>query len=489
MKKALFTSLIIALSAIFVFTSCKKKEEPTPTVNDPAFTLPAGTYDHDISVGMTCATDGASIYYTIDGSTPSSASTKFTSDITITTTTTLKAIACKDGYNNSNIIEARYVIEKQILDQVKAPSMDPGAGSFIGSILVYITCETQDASIYYTTDGTEPDTTSNLYRFPLTFNETTTLKAKAFKEGMLPSETVTAEYTNDTDKVQTPEFIYPGGTFVGSKTVAIRCLTEGAKIFYTTDGTTPTNNSTQYIVAFKLTESATVKAIAYKEGMSPSNIAEEHYEITHENVANPTFSIAGGTFNEPITNLTLSCTTDGATIHFTLNGDEPTETSPIYSQPLSFSETTTIKARAFKDEYDPSEIVEQTYVIEIQSEGLITVVNESGTHEFEISNVSKKDSNTLVIKTVEGNNMTLNFDNLATGTFNFPTFEGDPDATCTGTFVYSNFTLKFINGGEITVMQDGNNYTLTIDNVAATNNNALIPVIEHVSLSFTGTVF
>lgn len=483
MKRALSTTLIIVLSAILTFTSCKKdkEDEPMPTASNPAFTLPAGTYDHDISVGMTCATDGASIYYTTDGSTPSSSSTKFTSNITISETTTLKAVSCKDGYNNSGITEAKYTIEKQT---VKAPLAEPGSCTFKEAVHVSISCQTEDAEIRYTTDGSEPTTDSELYQYTLVFKETTTLKAKAFKDGMTPSETATFEYTKETEHIQTPEFIYPGGTFVGSKVIAIRCVTDGSTIYYTTDGSTPTDSSTLYVTSFRITESTTVKAIAYKEGLGYSDVAEEHYEIVQEAVANPTFSISGGTFTEPVT-LTLSCATEGATIHFTLNGDEPKETSPVFSEPLTFSQTTTVKARAFKDEYEPSDIVEQTYVIEVLTDGTITVVNPTGTHEYVIAYVAKKGSNTLIIKTEENNEMILDFEHLETGIFNFPAFENDPNATCTGTFVYSKKTLKFVNGGEISVVIDGSNYTLTINNIEATTTE-ITPSIEHISLRFTG---
>lgn len=407
MKKALFTTILIAISAVMIFSSCKKDENPKPIVSNPTFSLQPSTYKEDISVGITCATDGASIHYTTDGSVPNSESTKFTTNISIEETTTVKAIAIKEGYENSSVVEAVYVIEKE----------DP-----------------------------------------------------------------------ETERVETPEFIYPAGTYVGSKTIAIKCETEGATIYYTTDGSDPTNNSTEYKVSFKLTESTTVKAIAYKEGMDCSEIAEAHYEITHEKVLTPTFSVAGGTYNEPITNLMMLCETEGATIHFTLNGEEPTESSPTYSEPLSLSETTTVKARAFKNEYEPSDIKETTYVIEITCNGIITVTNSSGTHEFEISTVVKKDDNTLLIKTIDGNDMTLAFVNFGAGTFNFPTSGNDPDATCSGTFVYSNITLRFINGGSITVEENNGIYTLTFTDVSATNGNTLIPVIEQVSLSFTGTI-
>ncbi|MDG5798885.1 GH92 family glycosyl hydrolase [Marinilabiliaceae bacterium ANBcel2] len=59
---------------------------------------------------------------------------------------------------------------------------------------VEILCNTPDVSIHYTTDGSKPDQNSSIYTGELTFNETTHLKARAFKEGMVPSEVMSREF-------------------------------------------------------------------------------------------------------------------------------------------------------------------------------------------------------------------------------------------------------------------------------------------------------
>ena len=78
-------------------------------------------------------------------------------------------------------------------------------------------------------------------------------------------------------------------------------------------------------------------------------------------VSAPTFSVAAGTYYEA-QNVALSTATEGADIYYTINGDEPTESSSKYETPITVSETTTIKAVAIKDEVK-STVVEATYVI------------------------------------------------------------------------------------------------------------------------------
>ena len=76
----------------------------TPTFNPAAGEVTSGT-----EVTISSATDGATIYYTIDGTDPTTSSTQGTS-VTITAATTIKAIAVKDGMANSEIATATYTV-------------------------------------------------------------------------------------------------------------------------------------------------------------------------------------------------------------------------------------------------------------------------------------------------------------------------------------------------------------------------------------------
>lgn len=80
-------------------------------------------------------------------------------------------------------------------------------------------------------------------------------------------------------QVKTPDISPNGGSFYGSQEVTITCDTDGAVIYYTTDGTEPTINSTLYTESFTLTESKTVKAIAVMEDMDNSNVASADFTV------------------------------------------------------------------------------------------------------------------------------------------------------------------------------------------------------------------
>ena len=82
-----------------------------------------------------------------------------------------------------------------------------------------------------------------------------------------------------------------------------------------------------------------------------------------QTVATPTFSPAAGTYYEA-QNVTIGCTTDGATIHYTLDGNDPTTASATYSSPIAISQTTTVKAMAVKSGMNNSTIASATYTIE-----------------------------------------------------------------------------------------------------------------------------
>ena len=77
----------------------------------PVFDPPAGTYTGTQTVKITDATPGAAIYYTTNGTTPTTSSTKYTAPIAVSASTTIKAVAVATGYLNSSVASAAYTIQ------------------------------------------------------------------------------------------------------------------------------------------------------------------------------------------------------------------------------------------------------------------------------------------------------------------------------------------------------------------------------------------
>ena len=99
----------------------------------PVFTPPTGTYAAlDVSINSTVP--GATIHYTTDGSTPTNLSPVYTDPIRVDTTSTLKAIAVKAGYADSNVAEATYNIAPWGPTLI---SLSPTSGTFYCSCIKY----------------------------------------------------------------------------------------------------------------------------------------------------------------------------------------------------------------------------------------------------------------------------------------------------------------------------------------------------------------
>lgn len=268
-------------------TTCDTKSNPTSNLNQvvtPIFSIggnavTGGTYAPGQSVTITTTTAGATIRYTVDGSTPtSSVGTVYSTAISISTTTTVKAIAYLSGMTDSQVASATFTINTPA-NQVEAPTFNPPAGTYSSTQNVTLSTNTSGATIRYTTDGTSPSSSvGTVYSTAIPVSITTTLKAIAYKTGMTDSTEVTAIYTLNLTPVATPTFSPSGGMQALAQLVTITTTTAGATIRYTTDGTTPSSISgSVYSTAIPI--SSTLKAIAYKTGFSDSPVATATYTV------------------------------------------------------------------------------------------------------------------------------------------------------------------------------------------------------------------
>ncbi|OHD12342.1 MAG: hypothetical protein A2Y34_14700 [Spirochaetes bacterium GWC1_27_15] len=107
----------------------------------------------------------------------------------------------------------------------------------------------------------------------------------AKKEAPTTTTTTTIEVEVQEPKVSTPTFSPAPGEYKDEQSISLSCETTDAKIKYTTDGTTPNENSLQYRgIPIKVSSVMKIKAIAIKEGLENSDVAEGNYTIKKEEI-------------------------------------------------------------------------------------------------------------------------------------------------------------------------------------------------------------
>ena len=209
---------------------------------------------------ITTLTTRSTIYYTTDGTEPSSSNGTAYNDtpFDVTEQTTIKAIVTRPGFTDSEV--ATTTIYK-----VATPTIQDN-----GNNTISITCGTSGATIYYTTDGNTPTTSSTQYTAPLGWEYSgATIKAIAVKNGSINSMVATGSVTL---KCAKPVFtVTKSGD---ARTLSISCaFPPGATIYYTKNGSTPTSSSTPYSGAMSVVIGDVIRAIGTADGLTSSDVA------------------------------------------------------------------------------------------------------------------------------------------------------------------------------------------------------------------------
>ena len=444
-----------------------------PVVETPTFTPAEGNFTEAQNVTIACATDGATIYYTLDGTDPTTSSTVYSTAIAISTTTTVKAMAAKSGMANSDIASATYTIvtpaqettytlitnanalvvgEKYIIVGIKGESYkalgkqntnnrvgvdvttssntitvtpatfatddapfeltlgqvnghwtlyDAVNGGYLyaaSSTANYLRNQaTNDANGEWTieiaTNGVatiiaQGTNTRNRLRLnnsgtPFSCYATGQLDVYLYKSGDIPTVPVPQlaasvyqlnnfNYVNGSGPSTAQSFALSGSNLVDIVSVV---ATDNFEICLTSDGTytdsiaiAPTamgvlSDTTIYVrMVAGLSEGSYTGSITASSTTASAIVSLSGSVTAMPMVATPTFSLDAGTFLTAQT-VSISCATEGATIYYTTNGNDPTTSSSVYSSPLNISSTTTLKAMAAKSGYQNSAIDSVTYTI------------------------------------------------------------------------------------------------------------------------------
>lgn len=186
-----------------------------------------------------------------------------------------------EGLSGSKFYEENSLSEisgKRAQERVARPEFNPAPSVFDHPVGVALSCQTPGAIIYFTTDGSDPLTSSTRRQFrrPINIAFTTLVKAVAVKEGLEPSEICEGRFIIRVARPQARPG--PGEWRMLPEKISLSCPTPGALIYYTLDGTTPTRSSFKYEAPIILSkeelareEKLVIKAIAVKDDGSPDS--------------------------------------------------------------------------------------------------------------------------------------------------------------------------------------------------------------------------
>ena len=276
----------------------------TPTCVQPTFSIASGAYTSTQSVELSTTTSGATIHYTTDGTDPTASSSVYNSAIPVSSTTTIKAIAMKSGYDNSSIASATYAIVDHAGtadDPYTVADALVVINAGVGMTDVYATGIVKTIPYAYTSnngitfnmvDNIEDTDFLQAYKCTGTDAPNVVVNDVAVVHGNLTYfNNTTYEFTQGctlvslthaSGTVLDPVFTPAAGGYSTTKTVEITCATEGATIYYTTNGNDPTTSSSVYSSAITVSSNTTIKAVAYLNS-NHSEIVTANYQLLTDN--------------------------------------------------------------------------------------------------------------------------------------------------------------------------------------------------------------
>ena len=311
-----------------------------------------------VNVTLSCATQGAVIYYTTNGNVPRPGTTFtriYVGAFGVFSTTTVRALAMRQGFVNSAVAVAQFSLVAPSAI-TPAPVISPAAGVYSGPQTISLSSPAPGALIYYTTNGNVPVPGSSftmLYSGPFFIPGSTTIRAIAKSAGAANSAVSVGAYTITNPLRAAIPVISPGTQIISAPaSVSISSATAGAAIHYTTNGNEPQPGTTftfLYTGPFTVSATTTIRAMASGSGMVNSPVAVSVLTMqTTQPAATPVIAPGSGTFSAPQM-VSITTSTPGATVYYTISGNVPrlgTVFTRVYTGPFEVSGNTTVRAIA-----------------------------------------------------------------------------------------------------------------------------------------------
>ena len=169
-------------NAIGMLKGSKSEITKTPA---PTFALEYKNLNTNVTIK--CSNKTAAIFYTTDGTDPTTESTRYTGTFNLDNETTVKAVAIADGYKLSDVAETLVEMKHQAATPVISSNIEDGKTT------VSITCESPEVDIWYNYSESTDSVKSSKYTEPIVLTDGKTISAFAISESLVQSELATEE--------------------------------------------------------------------------------------------------------------------------------------------------------------------------------------------------------------------------------------------------------------------------------------------------------
>ena len=325
----------------------------------PAISPDGGNFAAAQTVTITGIPAGDTCYYTTDGSDPSptesSSAVPYTAPFTVSQSEKIEAANYSPSNGYSGVTVAMFNIAGSVL--VPAPTITPDGGSFATAQFVTIgniPVTPDEDTCYYTTDGSDPETSSTAQcydRQPFQVG-TGTVKAANydFKYGW--SSVTSAAFNVSTPPPPASSISPDGGSYTTAQTVTISNIPSGDICYYNTDSNcSPAEDRILYTGPFTLSQSETVNAANWNQTGGWSAVTRATFVISNSSSSSSlAITPNGGNFATSQT-VTITGTPSGDTCYYTTDGSDPrssNNTAIVYTGPFTVSQPETVQA-AFHD--------------------------------------------------------------------------------------------------------------------------------------------
>jgi hypothetical protein len=273
--------------------------------------------------------------------------------LSVASTETVKAIAIRSDGSVSSVASFAYVITSP------APTASPAPGTYQSAQSVTLSDSEAGAVVHYTTDGSPPTAASASTPNPVNVTGSQTIKAVAVRADGSVSPVASFGYVIISPPPAPTASVAPGA-FESEQSVTLSDTDATAVVYFTVDGSTPTAASPTAANPIKVAQSETIKAIAIRPDGTASTVASFAYVISPPPA--PSATPTAGTFASA-QSVKLTDSDPGAVVHYTEDGSTPTAASPSTPNPVSVTQSETIKAIAIRTSGSASNVASFSYVI------------------------------------------------------------------------------------------------------------------------------